>query len=243
MVRLRWICVALLLSCQENGTEAEQFLAALDREEPALCRTLSVADHAEECLTLLAADLGEPALCEELQTFWRDECFFFVADTAAPPIGEALALCARAGKFQARCRAHVFDASIARFLEQHGEPRSYPVLEVFLAPHIPEPKRAKMIESVLSTYRFTQLDPQAPLRRSACAGIPDNVCQVLAHKHFVRAIQAAPAGALRRQLCPSPVPLARAEELGLPTWDVALDPVVQRAWRAFCTQPPARRRR
>lgn len=233
MVLVSAALALLLVACRAQPSEAERFVDALDHQDAGRCRQLSAPGRVEECITLIAAATNAPALCEGLETFWRDECFFYLIDRTSPPIEKALALCARTGEYRHNCTEHRLNAAIDQLFRQKGAAAGYARLDVLLAPHVPDAVRPKMITHVLSRHRFEQLSADEPLTTSVCAGVPDNICERIVYTHLIRATSAH-TSSLREALCPGPVSAEAAVSLGLPGWDAGLEPFAQAALDSYC---------
>jgi len=229
------IFAGLLGACRVHTSEAERYLTATADLDPVGCRRLAEGVRAEECLAVVAEALGDVSLCSELTTYWRDECFFLLADTVTQPLADTLLLCGQAGQYAMRCVDHALQGAVGRYLGESDHRVGYRELDAFLAPHTDERKRREVLSGALASARLEGLLPDSPLTVGVCAELPEEVCALIAEKHFWRAVVSEPRRSpLRHRLCPAPVGVEEAVALGLPAWDVELDGAAQRAWGVFC---------
>ena len=116
----------LLSACGEepapSRTDDLRLYAALtSNADPAACGQISDAGLRGECMSMAASALAAAgqeeaadAACEAMEaSFWKDECWFLVADQAVTRGPDVARRCGQAGRLRNQCLTHAFDRELA----------------------------------------------------------------------------------------------------------------------------------
>lgn len=263
-VGLRLGLVLLVASCgsEAGPSRAEDlrtYAALAGSEEPDACGVIVDAGLRGECTSMAAAALAprEPAAaeaaCEAMEAgFWKDECWFLVADAAGSRGADVARRCGQAGRLRNQCLAHAFDRELAESraeLAGEGAAALEAALAERFAAFVPAPRAARAAR-VMVAGQLAEQAPGAPFALAHCGDAGPDTCR----DAFVLRVETAVTrgvclgrpdpGCAPSALAPvcgaeSPTP-ALAAEAGLPTWSEDLEPLAQAAWQRLCDprRPP-----
>jgi len=249
---------ALVGACGESAPSAVEDMARYSElvgiTDPAPCAEIGSAALREECVSMAAAErakggdlAGAQEVCAAMpEGFWRDECYFLVADAAkarGPVVAE---LCMGAGHLRNQCFAHAMDRELAESRGEliEGQEAAFEALMVERFDAFLPSQRARGAAHVMVAGMLADRAPGAAFSRSQCGDAAEATCT----NAFVLRVE----GAGSRGIClgrPDPrcapdamAPVcaeqprtsANAVGHGLPGWDDDVDDLVQPAWVRLC---------
>ena len=247
------LVVALTVGCgssvPDRSADRQAFLLALsgtDQNAEQTCNSIKDASLVSDCIAAVAAQAAAGggleranSLCATLTGFWRDECWFVVANEFEG--AAAVAVCAEADVFRSQCEQAAVERAMT---DMRGFPRRIGaeaelmeaieerVKELLAYREVEDTEMNAIVQRTTSKairerWRIKPMDPEL------CGDAPDEYCSQ-AMRETVRQ-DAEAIGRYLGTICRGRIVSARIDAKGGTPWTPAADLEIQAAWQGVCS--------
>lgn len=237
-----WL-VACGIPTAEPDPDRLAYVAALE-QGPAACTEIQQPRLAGECMAFAAAEVADVNLaaarahCSAItDPTWADECGFMVCDRAAVSVEDARKCCAGAGRYSDRCIGHAVSRAVYAVLDEHppgDEGAAWEAARGVNRDALGQGGDDRAADLYVK-WLLDRVDGPT-LGVGHCGTAPVHLCADVYAELVARTArtQGADPASFARRACARVVSRSRAEALGLPGWEPALDAAVQQAFQKMC---------